>query len=633
MKIPFLIIALFFLITGLLSAQSSAIDSLEQLLKHKKTSDENYLDILHALGSQYIKEGHDKTQMVTDQLIELAGQYKDSTMLIEAYILQGNIQRKKGEWVKASNAFRLALKISELTNNKKGLVQCYFKIASMHYETTDLERAFDYANLALKTCEDNNLQELYPQAYNLLGGLFFYKAVSDSIPENSKLAYQKAEEYYNKTIAIAGEKEDEEQVATTLSNLVSLKTNQGHHEIALQYGIQALDMNTRLNNKEGIITTFINIGNIYSELKDYDNAISFFKNALDLSLKEGFSKYQSYAVGNLMKAFRNQGNFEEAFQYSWDYIINTEAVYNKQKTEAIATLEAQYEVDKKEQANAILGKENELVKTRNTLMNIAVGGLALILFTLAFFFFKIRKQNQIIKSQNEQLKALNNTQTKLMAIIGHDLRGPLFNLQGIEDQFNYLLETGQADRLKELGGKMEKTAKYLTETLNNLLNWSMHNMGTFPYEPEEVYLRKTTENIFGLFESTADAKGIDLQMEVPGSSFAYVDKNAINTILRNMISNAIKFTDKGGQVEVSAASENGMVKLKVSDTGIGMSEAQMEKLLNGMSFERKKGTRGERSTGLGLILVKDLVKQNKGEVKVKSKEGIGTSFVISLPIK
>ena len=632
MKVYISVLGLFlFNIVQVGVAQNSVIDSLENLLHTTPKNSASYLNHFYKWTEQLIKENNEKSAASVEKLITLTTEAKDSIVLAKAYILQGNLERNFGEWNKASIAYRKALEVSEKLDDKEGIAQSYFQIARMHHETTDLEKAFEYAELALRICEENKLETLFPHAYKLLGGLYFHKAASDSIPESSQLAYQKAETYYNKTIDLSKKIGDEELITFTLGNLIALKTNQGMYEQALQFGEQALMMNKKLQNTEALTVTHINIGYIYYVQENYDQAIPAFEKALQLSLEKSYPKYQSYAIGNLLKIFRDKGDFEEAFQYAWDYIINTEAVYNKQKTTAIAELEAQYEVDKKEQANKLLTKENELIKTRNMFMGFSTVGLLILLLALAYIFVKIRKQNRIIESQNTQLKSLNETQNRLMAIVGHDLRGPLFSLQGIEDQFTYLLETGQIQRLKELGGRMEKTTKYLSETLNNLLNWSMHNMGTFPYQPEKVYLKKTVENIFALFEGTANTKEINLKMNVPNSAVAYADKNAVSTILRNLLSNAIKFTDQKGQVLVSCHVDNGMLRLNVSDTGIGMSETQADKLFQGVNLERKRGTQGEKSTGLGLLLVKDLIEQNKGYISVKSKVGEGTTFEIRLP--
>jgi len=168
----------------------------------------------------------------------------------------------------------------------------------------------------------------------------------------------------------------------------------------------------------------------------------------------------------------------------------------------------------------------------------------------------IEGQNATLQEQKTALKNANATKDKMMAIIGHDLRAPLFSLQGLESQINYLLDTNQMDRLKDLGHTMEKSTRFLTDTLNNLLNWSMNQMGRFPYNPEQVDLKTITKTVFNLFEGNAKAKEIQLKMNIQDDQTAFVDQNALSTILRNLISNAIKFTENGGEIIVSGETKD-----------------------------------------------------------------------------
>ena len=243
----------------------------------------------------------------------------------------------------------------------------------------------------------------------------------------------------------------------------------------------------------------------------------------------------------------------------------------------------------------------------------------------------IESQNATLLMQTTELKNANDSKDKLMAIIGHDLRAPLFNLQGLEEQINYLLETNQMDRLKNLGHSMEKSTRFLTDTLNNLLNWSMNQMGRFPYNPEQVDMTATIENVFQLFEGNARAKKIALIMNIDKGLSAFVDENALSTIIRNLVSNAIKFTEYSGEIIVSGETKNNVSNISISDSGIGMSEEQIQSILDGTNIIKQRGTKGEKSTGLGLILCRDLVIQNKGKMSIESANGQGCIFHIQLP--
>jgi signal transduction histidine kinase len=209
----------------------------------------------------------------------------------------------------------------------------------------------------------------------------------------------------------------------------------------------------------------------------------------------------------------------------------------------------------------------------------------------------------------------------------------LYSLQGLEEQINYLIETKQTERLKELSAGMEKSTQNLTDTLNNLLNWSMSEMGAFPYHPKNTDLKTAVEEVFALFERNAGQKQVNLEVDVPVGLMVYTDENALHTVLRNFVSNAIKFTHPGGEVQVAAALVSDEVHIQVRDTGVGMSPEQVEQWNNGGDISRKAGTNGEKSTGLGLMFSRDLANQNKGSIALESEIKKGTVAKIRLPGK
>lgn len=239
-------------------------------------------------------------------------------------------------------------------------------------------------------------------------------------------------------------------------------------------------------------------------------------------------------------------------------------------------------------------------------------------------------QKETLEKTNEELQSANAMKNRLFAIIGHDLKAPLFSLQGLEDQINYLLETGQIERLKQLGHSMERSTRFLSNTLNNLLNWSMNQMGKFPYHPKNIKVQEIVQQVFGLFEGNAKAKEINLISDIPNHLSLFADENALHTILRNLVSNAIKFTPKCGEIIISGRSDNGVTHLYVEDSGDGMSDEQIKSLLSGNIVTSIRGIDGEKGTGLGLMLCRDLLNQNKGRFDINNEDE-KTTFCIQLP--
>lgn len=236
-----------------------------------------------------------------------------------------------------------------------------------------------------------------------------------------------------------------------------------------------------------------------------------------------------------------------------------------------------------------------------------------------------------IKQKEIELTQLNTTKDRLFAIIGHDLRKPALAFRGISKKVNFLIQQKEFDTLDKLGKNLESAAFSLNSLLDNLLNWALKQRDVLPYDPKPVNVKEATEEIFNLFQQIADDKGITLKLDIAEATHAFSDQNALTTIIRNLVDNAIKYTPKGGFVEVTSEKKPTGILVIIKDSGTGITANQLDNLFELQKNKSKRGTEGETGSGLGLALVKDLIALNKGEINVHSVIGNGTTFEILLP--
>ena len=253
-----------------------------------------------------------------------------------------------------------------------------------------------------------------------------------------------------------------------------------------------------------------------------------------------------------------------------------------------------------------------------------------ILLIVSFLFNQLRKVKKQLENQNTQLQQLNATKDKFFGIIAHDIRSPIVALDGVGQQMEYYLKKNNTGKLEILANQVDSTAKRLGALLDNLLNWALLQQGVIPYRPQSLQIKEVGKSIFRMFQNNADAKNIALELDIEDDLKVYADESALNTILRNLISNAIKFTQEGGTVSLSTERKNDQVFININDTGTGISARKLAKLFS-LEKTSEKGTAGEKGTGLGLTLVKELAELNKGFVQVKSSLGKGTICSIGLP--
>lgn len=242
-----------------------------------------------------------------------------------------------------------------------------------------------------------------------------------------------------------------------------------------------------------------------------------------------------------------------------------------------------------------------------------------------------KKNDEAIKKYTDELKQLNATKDKFFSIIAHDLKNPFITILGFSDlllsDYNELTDEEILFYIEE----MKKSADISHNLLQNLLQWSRSQTGRIEFNPVKLNLADLVKENFNLLNATATNKQIELISEVPDNSFINADEEMIKTILRNLISNAIKFTSKGGKVKICSKIQNNFIETCVEDTGIGMSEETMNKLFRLDVSHTSKGTDQETGTGLGLILCKEFVEKNNGTIRVESEPGKGSRFIFTLP--
>ncbi len=233
-------------------------------------------------------------------------------------------------------------------------------------------------------------------------------------------------------------------------------------------------------------------------------------------------------------------------------------------------------------------------------------------------------------SQNE-LKATNASKDKFFSIIAHDLKNPFNGIIGLSSLLIDDFDSFPVEQQKEFILDIKTTAENTFRLLQNLLEWSQTQIGKIHFEPTQFMLASTTREIVDLVKISAGNKNILLESDVPADIRVFADKNMINTVIRNLLLNAVKFTRSGGRIVLSARNIDHVVEISVTDNGIGISPETFKKLFcidcNVVSY----GTEGEQGTGLGLILCKEFVEKNAGKIRVESELGVGSTFTVSIP--
>jgi len=246
---------------------------------------------------------------------------------------------------------------------------------------------------------------------------------------------------------------------------------------------------------------------------------------------------------------------------------------------------------------------------------------------------ELQETHEELEHVVEDLRALNASKDKFFSIVAHDLRGPFMPLLGTSELLAEMGSDLSSQQVEELGASLNRSAKNVYDLLNNLLEWSRLQMGRMEYDPQTINLTEIINRNLKLLVENAVQKELTLQGEETETELTvYADEQMIDTVLRNLITNALKFTPKGGTITICSQEKGQFVEASVVDTGVGISAEDVDKLFKIDVHHSTSGTANEQGTGLGLIMCKEMVEQNGGQIWVESEIGKGTTFAFTVPV-
>lgn len=398
------------------------------------------------------------------------------------------------------------------------------------------------------------------------------------------------------------------------------------------YLIKSTQLQESANDSIALVGAYGDVATMYYEQYKDNQAIPFFEKAYHVSKKVKRYDLKHVAAKNMAVVEENRKNFEKALTYRKEAEKWNDSITDQNKIWAVAEVEKKFALKQKQEEIEVLQVKNEIRETqRNGLFIIAV--LLLSIFGIGVYFYlqKIRT-NKIILTQKENLDELNATKDKLFAIVSHDLRSSVNALKTSNTKLLKHLETKNYEELDVLLHKNNAIANSSYNLLDNLLNWSQQQTNQLFFQKESLHLFSIIQQIEYNYRPIVAEKNIALNINIDKSIFVFMDLDSFKIILRNMLDNAIKFTNENGTISIySEKTDSEFIPLIIEDTGIGMSSEVVEELLQDSTKLSKKNNKEIIGTGLGMQLCKSMLLKNGGKLNIESKIGLGTKFILFLP--
>jgi signal transduction histidine kinase len=585
--------------------------------------------LLHLTRSRDYEKALD--QFIRCLSIEDSMNFSQEKVITQIAIAEVNEQ--VGDLDKSLEMLESALETNRILPDTSALIYILLKIGNQHHQTGRLEEAAENFRTAQSYSELLGDESSKSEALYELGSLFATEG-----------KHEQALKIHKEALAIRrklGDRKNEAQSLNTIGELYLLMKN---FEKALANHEVALEIRNSLKDASGIAESFIKIGEVCYEHEEFQRAVA----NLELGLTSAHEAQEQQLIRRcyelLSLCYKATGDFQNSLKNKERFIAITELILNERNEQQILAKQNLYVVKRKEieidrLQNIRRQREQKIAeqKTINQfLFAILAAGFIIAGLVVWLYILKRRSnrtlilQNEMISRQNNQLQEANATKDKFFSIISHDLKGPLNSLTSFSSLLIHHTDSLTKDEIQLLAKDLDKSLKNLFDLLENLLEWSRSQTGNIDFRREEFDLGELIHRTVELLAVQAKNKEIGLTVSLPDTLMVCSHRHSVNTVVRNLISNAVKFTRPGGSVGVSAKVDGESVTISVSDTGVGMPPEILEKLFRIDTKHSTKGTADEKGTGLGLILCKDFVEKNDGKIWVQSEVGKGSVFHFTL---
>ena len=579
---------------------------IKEVLFSSKLTEEEKEDSITKLF--FLQENAIKQLEFSNEIIFYAQKINSYNWLYRGNYYKGNSYFYLADADKAYDYYLRSLNIAVEHNILKGIDGLHIDLGSTYSMIGESKKAIQHYKKAIKFIKTRN-DNLY------LG--YTYLNLIDEYQKTNNI--DSVHYFLKKTDSIFSNLNDQLGLGYLFGNYAIIYGKQNKVDLSIKnFNLCKKELNA-LNRKNDINAFKIELAKVFNQKNNSILALVYAKKANSNAKKSNLNEQIRDSAKLLSEIYNKLENTDSAYYYQTQFINYNDSINNEETIRKLANLRAEYEISQKQNEIDILEKQKQIT-------TIILVGVAVFLFAVLLFAFILHKNNRLIKEQKRELEKLNASKDKMFSIVSHDLRGPIHTLAGFSSMFYDMIVKKDTENLMEVTNMMEKSLGNVTNLLDNLLEWAVHQQGQVPFHPEVIDLNQELKTVAEIFSQSAKAKNISIELDLEENLKLTVDKNTFCTIMRNILGNAIKYTHEGGIVSMRSFSDDTGSIVCISDTGIGMNEEKVRNLFKPQDIKSTWGTAREKGIGLGLRLAKEFTELNQGNIDVVSVPGKGTSF-------
>lgn len=657
------------------------IDSLKRVLS-QGVADTLHIETCIRLGDLYTFTDFSKSLQYSTDAINLADKIKNHRLKQRAAQKLALNYYYKGDYTNALKYESIGLQAALANKDSIDIARSHNNIGNYYYELGEYDEAYYFLSHAYKVLKRATQNRRDSTTANItlhnVGRVFkelgqyeialqhlkasrnVSKRIHDMEGEPYSLyeigdvklrlkEYDSALYYLNRSLSEAGKLLNDggstalrEDQAKTFSKIAKVYFAKKDYVKALTYYDSTFKLHSQADNKFGIAEVELGRATIYQHQGKTDEAVAYTTRALGLATEIKARVLEISCTKLLAALWETKGDVKKALSYFKQFDALEDSLYSNDIQQKILRDQIGFETERLDNRITALTQQREdrisQLKKSEFISNILVVVVALSAILLITMYRSGQRRKQInllllqhqdeIQKRSEELEQLNQVKDKFFSIISHDLRSPINALAGLMD----LLDKGaiSPEELPVAVKELRTRFNHTRSLMNNLLDWTVLQMDKMHLQAGHVPLKKIVDENIELLGSI-QSKHVNMINRVPETAIGYADSNTINLVIRNLITNAIKFTNDGGEIIVSAQEKGNELVVSVKDNGIGMTADIQKKLFDKVNPYSTRGTANEKGTGLGLILCKEFIEKNGGRIWVESVEGNGSTFWFTLP--
>lgn len=612
-KLIAVLFILFALFSQLQANWQHRADSLKLVLIDAK-EDTTKIDLLLSIGDELLSNIPHEALKYYQEAKNIADELGDTTLMVHCLLGVCDVNSMISEYSKAIELTYTALELAH--NDYNLLSMCHNRLAGLYYYMEDFEQSVKQNRISLKynklkndtagiAVDLHNIASYYLETDKLDSAIYYFhqSMMFDEMSGNSTSSYNH-------------------------SNIGHTFTYMGEYDSALFYQFKAYEIDSLNELTYELSVDEYYLAFAYFSKGDYKTSLKYLEKSLNRAKQLELLELLIFNYELGYQIHEKMYNYEKALEYAIFRNNFADSLRDKNKESLIQSIETKNKYEAQQKVLASTEAENQLLEKHKTLLIAFSFVSVLFLVSTIIIIVQKQRQNKANKRLLVQLENANLAKERLISVISHDLRGSVGNLRNaiemiMDDDLDY-------ETMKELIFSFFPVVDSTFDLLENLLTWARYSKENLEPNIEEVSMLNIAQQSIKHIEHLAESKQIEIINQVD-DAVVRADKNMLLMVFRNLISNAIKFSNEKTRVIIRSVTTKSIAEFEIIDEGVGISDKLLNSIFNGSDSHHSRGTKGERGSGLGLSLCKSFIERHNGEIWVESEQGKGSSFFFTIP--